>query len=1056
MNFQNALISRAAPALRALLFGLAASAATAQSLPRVNGLSVEHGAPGDTVLISGSDFDPTPANNTVFFGAVRAAVTEGSPTQLTTAVPAGASFAPVSVTTLAGLSAFSGRHFLPSYAPVSALAADSFAPGLSLPLHGPKSIPWATAVGDFDGDGKPDLAAVGQGYLSVIRNLSVAGSLSRASFSPPVVFPYGGSPCALVVADIDGDGKLDIATADFDGFVSVFRNLGATGMFTPVSFAAPVRFPVGSGALCIAYGDLDGDGKVDLAVGSTVSKSISILRNKGIPGRLDRGTFADPANVAVGNGSNQIAIRDLDGDGRPDITVAAYNQISVLRNTSPGGQPGGESFAPAILLPALSFNASFAIVDLDGDGKPDLLAVGYKSPQGPLTRVFRNNTAPGEISPASFVSCCGDVVPSAELAPSIAVGDIDGDGRPDVVAEVGNGGVWGIRSTVGPEGNPAFQSYLFGTEPVGGPWYSVGYSILALADLDGDGKPEILSTSSSINEFGGSVIVKRNFASATVETPRALVNGKPVEFGSITAIGPPEVTLSSSFGNATILYTLDGSEPLPSSALYARPFSVANPFTLRAIAYSSDFSKSAQTAPISVVPIAGAQITASVGGGGRLLMDPPQGSFQNVPQYPLGSVVTLKGIPEPDWYFDHWGQDFSGTNPVLQITVDRRHFVAAYFKAVPKYTLTIPIKGGGIVNSTPVNDGPKVQGTEMRLTAVALAGWTFVGWSGDAAGSGPNITVVMDRDKTVEPIFGTPLGTTVVGHGSVQLSPASGPYPFGSTVRLTAIPEEGNYFALWGNAASGSQNPLDFVVTKTNQTVSALFAATPDNNRSLTTLILGKGAVERSPSKNLYNNGELVSLKAKPDAGQYFDGWSGDAGGKANPLGITMNANKTVTATFLEAAPKIVKSPLSQTVEEGSILTLTVTSSGLAPFTYQWFHGADPIPNSNASSLTIQPVESSTAGSYTVTASNGSGSATSAAADITVSPLPPLAINFYAGITVAGVVGKTYSIQYATDLNPPPNWTTLDNITLTAPVQIFFDLQSPKETKRYYRTILAR
>ena len=183
-------------------------------------------------------------------------------------------------------------------------------------------------------------------------------------------------------------------------------------------------------------------------------------------------------------------------------------------------------------------------------------------------------------------------------------------------------------------------------------------------------------------------------------------------------------------------------------------------------------------------------------------------------------------------------------------------------------------------------------------TATPAPGWTFLQWLGDATGTNPVATVGMSRNRCVQAVFGTSLSHTVVGSGSVARSPAAAWQPHGTTVRLTAVPAAGNYFALWGNAAGGTNNPLAFTVTNANPTVTAVFAALPANQHALTVVADGFGQVTRSPGANRYGTGASVTLTATPDAGQNFVSWSGDAGGTQNPLTVVMNSSRVVTANF--------------------------------------------------------------------------------------------------------------------------------------------------------------
>src|SRR5439155_18326801 len=137
----------------------------------------------------------------------------------------------------------------------------------------------------------------------------------------------------------------------------------------------------------------------------------------------------------------------------------------------------------------------------------------------------------------------------------------------------------------------------------------------------------------------------------------------------------------------------------------------------------------------------------------------------------------------------------------------------------------------------------------------------------------PSTNLTMARKLSMQAVFGTTLSTTVAGGGSVALNPSGGLYPFGTAVQITAIPQPGNYFGIWGNAASGNTNPLSFVVRTANPTVSALFGALSSGQAALTVVPVGNGLVAVSPRQNLFSVGAAVSITATPDSGQSFAGW---------------------------------------------------------------------------------------------------------------------------------------------------------------------------------------
>ena len=216
---------------------------------------------------------------------------------------------------------------------------------------------------------------------------------------------------------------------------------------------------------------------------------------------------------------------------------------------------------------------------------------------------------------------------------------------------------------------------------------------------------------------------------------------------------------------------------------------------------------------------------------------------------------------------------------------------------IVNHTLSASSSGGGSVNLNPPG-GTYASTNLVTATAMPATGWSFMYWLGDGSGTNPSLNVSMERDKHIHAVFGTTLSTTVAGNGSIQLSPPGGFYPIGTIVRLTAVPQPGSYFGFWGNAASGSTNPLYFTISAPTQTVSSIFAATPAGQAALTTLINGRGRVNVNPRANLYAINQTVTLTPLPDAGEIFLNWSGDGSGTQNPLTVSMTQSKVITANF--------------------------------------------------------------------------------------------------------------------------------------------------------------
>jgi hypothetical protein len=245
-----------------------------------------------------------------------------------------------------------------------------------------------------------------------------------------------------------------------------------------------------------------------------------------------------------------------------------------------------------------------------------------------------------------------------------------------------------------------------------------------------------------------------------------------------------------------------------------------------------------------------------------------------------------------------YSADFSKSGELAPITI----------LVIPIYSLSTATAGGGTISVSP-SPGPYVSNSVVTVTATPASGWTFLQWLGDASGTNPTVNITMNRDQAVQAVFGTMLSTTVAGAGSIVLNPPGGLYPYGTLVRLSAVPQPGNYFGAWGNAASGNVNPLSFVVTSPNATVSSVFSPVSAGQAALTVVPVGNGQVGVSPRANVYSLGQNVSISALPATGQVFLGWSGDASGSQNPLMVSMNTNKVIYGRFSQNPTLNVHSP---------------------------------------------------------------------------------------------------------------------------------------------------
>jgi hypothetical protein len=286
--------------------------------------------------------------------------------------------------------------------------------------------PVALAVGDLNGDGKPDIvtantimAADGTGSSSV--SVLLQDSANPGRFLPAVNYTTGFSPVNVAIGDVNGDGFPDLAVADTTGISILLQNPAARGQFLPLKAIA-----IGSGgASGVAVADLNGYGMTDLA--ATTAAGINIyLQNRAAPG-----TFLAPNTYAVGAEPYSIVAQDLNADGRPDLAVANLGSAD-------GSTPASLSVllqnpaSPGTFLPATNYASSIrswsiAAADLDGDGGVDLVVGNMGTYTGGSVSVFlQNPAAAGTYQPAVNYADSGNVG-------WVAIGDMNGDGRPDLV-----------------------------------------------------------------------------------------------------------------------------------------------------------------------------------------------------------------------------------------------------------------------------------------------------------------------------------------------------------------------------------------------------------------------------------------------------------------------------------------------------------------------------------------------------------------------------------------------------------------------------------------------
>jgi hypothetical protein len=330
----------------------------------------------------------------------------------------------------------------------------------------------------------------GPAVPQVYQFTTAAGGTGKGIFTVPAqgTVPVGTTPNAVALADLDGDGDLDMLTAndvDFNGSDVSLRFNDGTGSFAPPAVAATGTVAVGALARSLAVGDVDGDGDLDFVTGNESSDNVSLRLNNGA------GVFGLPAvaangTIAVGNtpsgGPAGVALGDVDGDGDLDLVCALFreNAVSLRLNNGAG------VFGP----PTVVANGSVAVgtsprgpalADVDGDGDLDLLVANTN---GSSVSVRLNNGVGAFAPPA--VAAHGTVV-VGNIPWRVTVGDVDGDGDLDFITPNPFDGTASLRLN---DGTGIF------TEPAvaANGTLTVGNAYAAsLADVDADGDLDLLT-----------------------------------------------------------------------------------------------------------------------------------------------------------------------------------------------------------------------------------------------------------------------------------------------------------------------------------------------------------------------------------------------------------------------------------------------------------------------------------------------------------------------------------------------------------------------------------
>lgn len=423
------------------------------------------------INIKGNNFDSSPV---VTFGSAKGTVISSSDQLIEVKVPAAATYDLVSVTNPNKLKGYSPRQFVLSFGGEYGISNSDFAAQFN---QDASSGLYDLSIVDIDGDGLNDVISSSSKsvYANILRNGSTSGNLI---FSP-LSINVGFTTLNIIAGDLNGDNKPEVifSEANDGNRIFILTNTSSPGS---ISFSSQSLSISGTSTKRIEINDLDLDGKPDLVITDQASNKVVVLRNTTSTAALN---FAAPVylNVPYAASTGGLVVKDLNDDGKPDIVVTQFNidggGIFMGENTSSPGTISFSSFHQKNFPGSL---ANLQSADFNNDGKADIIATRFLSSD--VAVLINESSRGGALTFASPVSIPTDIRPWG-----LDIGDMDGDGKEDIlVATVGSDLAVNILSN-NSAGSLSFQKVRL-------PATYINRNIKS-GDMDGDGKPDIIFAS---------------------------------------------------------------------------------------------------------------------------------------------------------------------------------------------------------------------------------------------------------------------------------------------------------------------------------------------------------------------------------------------------------------------------------------------------------------------------------------------------------------------------------------------------------------------------------
>lgn len=520
--------------------------------PVIQNVEPTTASPNDTIVITGSGFNNTPANLDVWFGPVKGTVISSSEFAIEVRVPDQAALHSVEVVNkVTRLSAKAPLKFMPSLR-TETFSSTQFAPPVTFPA--PEEL-WDLCTCDMNADGKPDIAAtkfttatssfMASTDIMLLQNNSTPGNMTAASFQkfdktnmPVLNLTFGTDH--VVCGDLQGDGYPELVVTragSTRNSIHIFRN---TTVGTTLNFASvpALLLDVGHFATRLVLRDLNRDGKPEIIVTNSFNDQFYIFINQSSAGTLSFNATPIKVSIKVEAGdvltTYEAEVIDLNGDDLPEVIINQFqtNDLYILRNQS----TGTISFATPerIVMPGGLNRLTSA--DFNGDGKLDLAITSTLNNQ---LDVRLNQTASGATS-FSFAPSISMITSTGPWGLDVA--DIDGDGDPDITVSNRNQSAINVFLHNGNFATPGFTKVDIVT--------TLPTRNIRPGDLDGDGKPDLayvaFNNATNTTEVG----ILRNTRCHVPEIentqPLVICNGQTIQLTTAPA------------SNVTFAWTKDG------------------------------------------------------------------------------------------------------------------------------------------------------------------------------------------------------------------------------------------------------------------------------------------------------------------------------------------------------------------------------------------------------------------------------------------------------------------------------------------------------------------